>query len=130
MLSGELASKPVKTITPDKTIEEAAQIMTQYNIGALVLVDSKNPNKPIGIVGERDIVKATALKISPYATVDKIATMHRLVTVREDEPAEAALEKMLKHNVRRVIVVDKDGNLVGLIGIRDVVRELDKFCKK
>jgi len=54
MNCGELASKPPVTITPDKTVEEAAEMMAKHRVGLLVIVDKENPRRPIGVISERE----------------------------------------------------------------------------
>lgn len=123
MNCGEIAKKPAVAITPDKTIEEAAALMAQHRVGLLVIVDKENPKKPIGVISERDIIRGIAQKTPLTATVDKVGTMRNFVYVYDYEPITAAARKMRQHNVRHVVVVDKEGNLYGVISIRDLIGE-------
>jgi CBS domain-containing protein len=123
MNCGELASKPPVTITPDKTVEEAAEMMVKHRVGLLVIVDKENPRRPIGVISERDIIRTIASKVPPTVTVDKAGTMKNFVYVYADEPVTAAAVKMKQYNVRHVVVLDRSGELVGVISIRDLVGE-------
>jgi CBS domain-containing protein len=123
MNCGELASKPPVTITPDKTVEEAAEMMVKHRVGLLVIVDKENPKRPIGVISERDIIRTIASKVPPTVTVDKAGTMKNFVYVYADEPVTAAAVKMKQYNVRHVVVLDRSGELVGIISIRDLVGE-------
>jgi CBS domain-containing protein len=123
MNCGELASKPPVTITPDKTVEEAAEMMAKHRVGLLVIVDKENPRRPIGVISERDIIRTIASKVPPTVTVDKAGTMKNFVYVYADEPVTAAAVKMKQYNVRHVVVLDRNGELVGVISIRDLVGE-------
>ncbi len=123
MNCGELASKPPVTITPDKTVEEAAEMMAKHRVGLLVIVDKENPRRPIGVISERDIIKTIANKVPLTVTVDKVGTMKNFVYVYADEPVTAAAVKMKQFNVRHVVVLDRNGELVGVISIRDLVGE-------
>jgi CBS domain-containing protein len=123
MNCGELASKPPVTITPDKTVEEAAEMMVKHRVGLLVIVDKENPRRPIGVISERDIIRTIASKVPPTVTVDKAGTMKNFVYVYADEPLTAAAVKMKQYNVRHVVVLDRNGELVGVIAIRDLIAE-------
>jgi CBS domain-containing protein len=123
MNCGELASKPPVTITPDKTVEEAAEVMAKHRVGLLVIVDRENPRRPIGVISERDIIRSIAGKAPLTVTVDKAGTMKNFVYVYADEPVTAAAVKMKQFNVRHVVVLDRNGELVGVISIRDLIGE-------
>jgi CBS domain-containing protein len=123
MNCGELASKPPVTITPDKTVEEAAEMMVKHRVGLLVIVDKENPKKPLGVISERDIIRTIAGKAPLTVTVDKAGTMNNFVYVYADEPITAAARKMKQFDVRHVVVLDRKGDLVGVISIRDLVGE-------
>jgi CBS domain-containing protein len=123
MNCGELASKPPVTITVDKTVVEAAEMMADYHVGLLVIVDEENPKKPLGVISERDIIRTIAGKAPLTVTVDKAGTMNNFVYVYADEPITAAARKMKQFNVRHVVVLDRKGDLVGVISIRDLIGE-------
>jgi CBS domain-containing protein len=123
MNCGELASKPPVTITPDKTVEEAAEMMVNHHVGLLVIVDKENPKRPIGVISERDIIRTIAGKAPLTVTVDKAGTTKNFVYVYADEPVTAAAVKMKQYNVRHVVVLDRNGELVGVISIRDLIGE-------
>jgi len=123
MYCGDLASRPPITVTSDATLYEAAEKMVQHKVGLLVVVDKANPKKPIGVVSERDVIRAIAAKMPLDTTVDKVGTMHNFVFVYADEPITAAARKMKERNVRHVVVLDKNGELYGVISIRDLIKE-------
>ncbi len=123
MNCGELASKPPVTITVDKTVVEAAEMMANHHVGLLVIVDKENPKKPLGVISERDIIRTIAGKAPLTVTVDKAGTTKNFVYVYADEPITAAARKMKQFNVRHVVVLDRNGDLVGVISIRDLVGE-------
>ena len=75
------------------------------------------------MISERDIIRTIASKTPLTVTVDKAGTMKNLVYVYADEPVTAAAVKMKQFNVRHVVVLDRNGELVGVIAIRDLIRE-------
>jgi len=123
MYCGDLASRPPVTIASDATLYEAAEKMAQHKVGLLVVVDKANPKKPIGVVSERDVIRAIAAKMPLDTTVDKVGTMHNFVFVYADDPITTAARKMKERNVRHVVVLDKNGELYGVISIRDLIKE-------
>lgn len=113
--------KPV-VLPVDSTIREVAQQMSLKNVGLVVLVDNERPRVPVGVVSERDVVRAVAKGEPLDSSVKTIATT-KLVTIGlEDDVGEAA-SKMLSNNVRHLIVLDDSKRLVGVVSIRDIVRE-------
>jgi len=125
MKCGEVASRPPITITPDKTLEEAVELLSKHDVGILVVVDRENPRKPIGVISERDVVRALAWKAPLTVTVREVATTAGLIYVYVDEPLEEAAKKMEKHSIRHVLVLERSGDLYGVISIRDLL----KHCK-
>ncbi|AAL64520.1 CBS domain-containing protein [Pyrobaculum aerophilum] len=123
MTCGEIAKKPPITITPDKTVEEAAAIMAENRVGLLVIVERENPKKPIGVISERDIIRTIAKKAPLTTTVDKAGTMHNFVYVYADEPIIVAAKKMKQFQVRHIVVLDRNGEVYGVISIRDLIGE-------
>ncbi|MDF9302613.1 CBS domain-containing protein [Tritonibacter mobilis] len=110
----------VVTITPEATIEAAAQLLSEHGIGTVVV--SPDKSKPVGILSERDIVRQLAKvgsvclnhKVEDYMTRD-------VVTCTQDSVAEQALTTMTEGRFRHMPVVE-DGALVGIISLGDVVK--------
>ncbi|WP_116809554.1 IMP dehydrogenase [Steroidobacter cummioxidans] len=101
------------TISPDKTIREVLELTRSKNIsGVPVVVGSK----AVGIVTHRDLRFETKLD-APVSTV--MTPQERLVTVRENAPKEEVLALLHKHRIEKVLVVDADFNLKGMITVKD-----------
>ena len=121
----DVMSHPPITVTPDKTLEEATELLAKHDIGLLAVVERDNPRRPIGVLSERDVVRAIAWKAPLTVTVREAGTFSGLLYVYADDPVEKALETMLKYGVRHVLVLEQNGDLLGVISMRD----LAKFCK-
>jgi CBS domain-containing protein len=121
MSVAQFASTDVVKATPDITIKDAAKILREHNIGLLVLVDREDQSKVVGVVSERDIVRAVAEGIDPSRPALDIAT-RSVISVEADDPLNKAAELMRRHNIRHVVVL-KDGKLYGVLSIRDLVYE-------
>lgn len=101
------------TITADKTIREVLELTRAKNIsGVPVVVGSK----AVGIVTHRDLRFETKLD-APVSTV--MTPQERLVTVRENAPKEEVLALLHKHRIEKVLVVDSNFNLKGMITVKD-----------
>lgn len=119
-------SGDVITVRPDHTLHEASQLLAQFNIGAVIVVED---GKPIGILSERDIVRKLAemgsncveLKVGDVMTTDVI------IGVPEDE-LNYVTNTMTEKRIRHLPVMDGD-ELVGIVSIGDVVKaQRDKFA--
>jgi CBS domain-containing protein len=93
--------------------------MAQYRVGSLVVVDLDS--KPIGILTDRDIaVKCVGDGLGGDVRLDEIMT-RPVSTVHEDTPIDQSLRHMAAAKVRRMVVVDGVGRLVGLLSLDDIV---------
>ncbi len=126
MTIGELCIRNTFIVHKDDTIVEAAKLMRVFNVGDLIVVDtSKEGNTPIGILTDRDIVvKVVADTADPQnVTVAEIMSKE-LVSGREEETLYEGIERMRKHGIRRLPVVDKKGYLSGILSVDDILEFL------
>jgi CBS domain-containing protein len=118
----DIMIRDVITITVDKTIFEAAELMTSKEIGCLIIVQDE---APVGIVTERDLVRRIIAKKLPYdIKVSEIMTKS-LVTVDPDASLKDAARLMSAKRIRRLPVV-KQNKLVGIVVASDFIRNLGK----
>jgi CBS domain-containing protein len=111
----------IYTIAPEGSVFEALELMAEHNIGAL-LVGSEG--EVDGIVSERDCIRKVELKGRNVrdTRVREIMTGD-VITVDCSQPLEECMSLMLERNIRHLPVYD--GNeLVGLLSVRDVLREV------
>ncbi|RKQ64062.1 CBS domain protein [Thermovibrio guaymasensis] len=117
----DLIKRKVVVIEPDDTVKLAAKRMQDKLIGALVVIEG---DKPIGIITDRDIaVRVVGEGKGPETTVREVMTKDP-ITIREDASFFELTKTFRDAAVRRLIVVDKDGRLVGLISVDDVMELL------
>lgn len=121
-LSGKpgVVSATIFTIAPDATLEDAAKLLAEKRIGAVVV--SSDGRKPEGILSERDIVrqlgqKGRSILNTPIREV--MTTSVQTCTAGED--ALTILDRMTKGRFRHLPVVDDDGNMLGVLSIGDAV---------
>src|SRR6187551_1453343 len=113
------------TITADKTIREVLELTRAKNIsGVPVVVGSK----AVGIVTHRDLRFETQLD-APVSTV--MTPQEQLITVRENAPKDEVLALLHKHRIEKVLVVDQDFTLKGMITVKDFQKatEFPRACK-
>jgi CBS domain-containing protein len=116
------------TFSPDGTVQAAAALMTQHNIGALVVVEKDDV---IGIVTERDIMrKVVAAGIDPDKTpVRNIMTANPDV-VTGDCFASKALEMMVSKGYRHLPIVTDDGKICSMVSVRDLYEAVQDSLKE
>lgn len=104
MAVGEICNREVVIAEKALSVVDAAQLMRKHHVGDLVVVEVQDGRKrPVGIVTDRDIVGLD------------------MATVRESEGLFEALRYMRDKGVRRMPVVDRDGGLVGIITLDDLL---------
>ena len=111
-------------IGESEPVSEAVKRMVANNIGAMAVFDSSGD--VVGVLSERDIMKIQFLgKTSSTTKVSEICTAGKanLVSVTLDNPIDACMRKMLRCNVRHLLIREKDtSSIVGLISVKDIVK--------
>lgn len=108
------------TLPPDKTIGEALQVMRRYQISGVPIVDDPpEGGRLVGILTNRDIrfEKDLSQPISARMTSENLVTVPRGTTL---EDAKAVLQQ---HRIEKLLVVDEDGSLCGLITVKDILKK-------
>ena len=106
------------TVSPASTIAEAKKIMARFKISGLPVVDK---DKLAGIITNRDI----RFHMDDSLSVDSQMTSENLVTVPTGTSLEKAKEILQKHRIEKLLVVDENGNLTGLITVKDIQKKED-----
>jgi len=112
------------TMRPQNKIFEAQEVMERYKISGLPITDEKN--KLVGILTSRDIRFETRLNL----TIDKIMTKD-LITVPLGTSLEEAEKLFHKHKIEKILMVDENNCLKGLITYKDVLKRIQypRACK-
>lgn len=120
---GSLCQRRVDTARPDETARAAAQRMATRSVGSLVVVDGRE--RPIGIVTDRDLMlRVVAADADARETVVRDVMTGHAETLTEDASVEEALAAMRGGGVRRLPIVGRDGSLVGIVSLDDVIAQL------
>src|SRR5438270_3175675 len=114
------------TIPPDMTVREVMALQQSHKISGFPVV--KNGGKVVGIVTNRDLRFEADLDQPVKAIMTPRA---KLITVREGASREEAMALMHRHRLERVLVVDDDFTLKGLVTVKDILKEVEhpNACK-
>jgi CBS domain-containing protein len=115
----------VHSIAPNATLEDVVQTLVRHNVGSLVVCEHAGCNPPgrmIGIVTERDILRAVAGHHGPL-TAQKVedAMTRDVVTASPSASVEEVMGLLTERRIRHLPVMEED-NLVGMISIGDIVK--------
>ncbi|WP_347267217.1 CBS domain-containing protein [Paracoccus sp. (in: a-proteobacteria)] len=114
------ASGVIYTVAPSATVAEAAKLLSEKRIGAIVV--SEDGKRPLGILSERDIVRELGKRGA--AILDQPITelmTRKLETCTTGEDALAILDRMTQGRFRHLPVVNAEGEMLGIVSIGDTV---------
>lgn len=122
MIIQHVMSRDVRTVTPEATIQEAARLMADADVGALPVSAG---DRLAGMVTDRDIaIRAVAVGKGPETTVGEVMT-HDVLYCHEDEDVAHVSDNMGEMQVRRLPVVDVEKRLVGIVSLADIALAVD-----
>ena len=113
------------TIKPEATVKDALDLMAEYHIGGIPVVDGEG--KLVGIVTNRDL----RFERDQNCKVEEVMTKAPLITTHQQIDMDAASAILQEHKIEKLPVVDNDGKLIGLITYKDITKAKDKpmACK-
>lgn len=107
---------------------DVAKLMAKHRIGSVVIIEGNNDKKPVGIITERDILKKVSAQNKSAAQVAVRHIMSSpLVSVNSIDSIDTAAETIAKNKVKRLVVLEQDGSMVGILSISDIVKKLAKI---
>jgi len=112
------------------TIKDAVRTLHEKHVGSIVITDDNQ--KCVGIFTERDAVRIIANEVPLDTTIDQVMTKN-VVTIGEEASLEEARRLVISHRIRHLPVVDRKGELTGLLSVRKLLDELfglttSKYC--
>ncbi|MEJ2206873.1 MAG: CBS domain-containing protein [Gemmatimonadota bacterium] len=123
MLLRELVAKRDRIVSVGSaaTVRAAAMAMATANVGCTAILEE---NRLVGILTERDLVQRVLVKELNIDQTHVSEIMTRKVVVgKADDQIGKAAQLMRKHHIRHLPVIDKRGALLGVLSIRDLLRE-------
>jgi CBS domain-containing protein len=116
----DVMTTEVQTVGPDQTVKEAASFMLNNDTGSIPVRDG---GQLIGMITDRDIaVRGVAEGLGPETAVRDLMS-EDVVCAREDDEVTTVARRMSEAQVRRLPVLNADGNLVGIVSLGDLSRE-------
>lgn len=113
----EIMSARANYLAPNTSLQEAACEMQKQDIGFLPIKENGNL---IGVVTDRDLtIRGLAKGLNPNATVDKVMTK-KVCTALETDTLEKAVQIMEQHQIRRLVILDKNNTFSGVISMGDI----------
>jgi len=126
-----MSQKAVVTINinDNPSALDVAKLMAKHRIGSVVVVEGKNNNnKPVGIITERDIIKkVSALNKSADQIAVRSLMSSPLITVKSINSIDTAAEAMTKNNIKRLVVLEQNGSIIGILSVSDIAKKLAKI---
>ena len=114
----EVMTFGVETISPAATLEQAAKKMKEHNVGILPVVEDE---ELLGVVTDRDIVlRAVSERLRPEMTRVRDVMTPEAICCYEDQSITEVSLVMEKHLVHRLIVLDRNEKLVGIVSLSDL----------
>jgi IMP dehydrogenase len=112
------------TIEPERKVKDALELMSRYKISGVPVVKGR---RLVGILTNRDLRFETNLE----QRVSNVMTKDKLVTVSQNISLEDSKKLLHKHRIEKLLVVDEDFNLKGLITIKDIekIQQYPNACK-
>ncbi len=113
------------TILRGSTVADALNMMKEYHIGGIPVVD--DDRRLVGIVTNRDL----RFEQNPQRAIDEVMTSENLITTNQSTNLEEAARILQQHKIEKLPVVDSEGRLVGLVTYKDITKAKDKpfACK-
>ena len=120
-------NRQIYTISKDQSVRQALILMSEKNIGAIIIVD--NNHFPIGIFSERDYARKVILKgkSSKDTLLDEVMTKE-LITITRDYKIDQCMEIMTEKKIRHLPILE-DKKILGVISIGDVLKIMIKEQK-
>lgn len=123
MTVGAICNRDVVVIEKGANIVEAAHLMREHHVGALVVTEERDSRTvPVGVITDRDIVVEILGEDVPLSAVKVADVMSpELLVVREEDGIWDTIQRMRLKGVRRVPVVNREGGLEGILAVDDLL---------
>lgn len=106
---------------PNDNVKKVAEIMLRENLGPIPVIDNEQSRKLIGILTDRDLVLKVIAEGRDYekTSVESVMT-RKVISCRADNDIQYSIDSMSKHQLRRILVVDQENKLLGIISQADI----------
>lgn len=123
----DFATDAVAVVETETTALAAAKLMRKHHVGALVVVEGREESRPVGIVTDRDLVLALMAEgLDPEVFTAGDIMSVELVVAGPEMDAMDAVQLMRTNRLRRLVIVDDAGRLVGIVTMEDLLELLTR----
>lgn len=124
MKISDVMTRNVQVVAPNDSLIEAARLMREQDTGFLPVCDG---DKILGSITDRDIViRAVSAGLDPNNTIVRQAMSHGITWVYAHDDVKHAAAQMKAHQIRRLIVVDENKKLVGVVSLGDLATDVGR----
>ena len=128
VVSEIMTSKKVVTMSKEDnpSMLDLAKLMIKNNIGSIIIVD--RDNRPVGIITERDVLKMSARSGEALKDIGVKTNMSSpVISVSAYDSIDTAAAIMAKKKIKRLLVLEQDGSLAGMISVTDIAKKLTRI---
>ncbi|MBI2105501.1 CBS domain-containing protein [Candidatus Woesearchaeota archaeon] len=131
MIISRLMSKNCDYVYGTDSVQKASYIMATHNRGLLAVLKSEEKKVVVGVLSNKDIIDKVVAKKkdTEKITVDKIMT-RKYIYVNQNEVTSKVMFLMINNGIKRILVVDDEGNLIGIVASTDIIRAMLKYKKR
>lgn len=123
----DIMTQKVDCATPDTDLRDVARMMADDDVGAIPVIESRESNKPVGIVTDRDITtRCIAKGHNPLEKKVRDCMSKSIQTVRPEMELDQCLMLMEQKQIRRAPVIDKQGQICGIVSQADIALKLQR----
>ncbi len=127
MRVSDVMTKYPQVALPDMPIEMVARMMVEFDCGAIPVVNNLTERRPLGIITDRDIVtRSIARGRDPMELVVGECMTTPVITVDEDMSVHRLVQLLELGQIRRVLVTNTGGTIVGIVSLADIARNASK----
>ena len=124
MKAQDIMSKNPKSVTPQTTVQEAARLMKEEDVGVIPVVESEGSKRLVGLVTDRDLaIRHVAAGHNSSSCPVSEAMSSNPRTAKAGDSVDDLMDLMGKEQVRRIPIVDDRGALLGIVSQADIVRQ-------
>lgn len=115
-------------VTVDQSLHEVAQLMAERDCGIVPVLENAVRRAPVGVITDRDLALRTiAHNKNPLHMIAGEVMTEMVVTMRPEQTVEECVRVMEKNSIRRIVIVDHEGDLVGIVAQADIARNAPAF---
>jgi CBS domain-containing protein len=123
-----MTSRKVVTVGKERnpSMQEIATLMVKNRVGSVIIVDQRN--RPLGIITERDVLKKSVKFGKGLEDIAANTSMSSpVISVRAYDSLDTAAEVMHSKKIKRLLVLEQDGSLAGILSVTDIARKLARI---